>query len=835
MAADTPVMTQWRRLKSEAPDTDWLFFRLGDFYELFFDDAVAAAPILGVQLTSRDQKVPMCGVPFHALEEYLGRAVAAGFRVALAEQLEEPSSTARGLVARGIVRRVGPANYMPEDGQAPGPLAAVRMAADGFGWALLWMAEGRAAAWEYHGRDFAAVLEQAWRGHRPAEAVASRELPLALPARVHPHLFAGAAARQQLADRWGVPSLARWGLDQEPLAAEALLGAIRYAEVAEGRTLVHVTEIEAGRPAGLMRADPRAMAQLGIVARTPAEPSLWTWLNLTATPMGERLLRQWLHQPLRDPVRLRARQEGVGRWLEAGPLRREARLRLGRVGDLDRRLTRIALELASPRDLVRLARGLEAVASVRDVGSPADPPGPPEATAALRVVGAALAQLDPDAPASWDAGGLLRPGADAALDRLRALAHDQRAALLALEATLQAETGIRGLKIRHHRALGYFADVPAAQVARVPSDWRRRQSLAAAERFTLPRLEDLAAAIQTATAEWMAQEEAVARAIMAAVQAEMPSLQQWARWVAELDALAALAEGADRRQLSRPVIGPAIHLVGLRHPVVADEVASYVPSDLDLDPPAKAAIITGPNMAGKSTFMRAVAQNAWLAQIGSWVAASAWAAPLFDGIHPRIGAEDDLAHGRSTFLVEMEETAQILHQAGPHSLVILDELGRGTATFDGMAIAWAVVEQLVGDDPAQAPWLLFATHYHELTQLGGPRVVNLAVDAIQREGQLVWLHEVRPGQASQSFGVAVAALAGVPRPVLRRADRLLRQWDRHGRPAPLAAEQVDWLSPDPETALWLGELDRVQLDALTPLEALQLLAEWQRRRAGGRS
>ncbi len=833
MPADTPVIAQWRQLKQEASDADWLFFRLGDFYELFFDDAVAAASVLGVQLTSRDQKVPMCGVPFHAVEDYLGRAVEAGFRVALAEQLEDPGAS-RGLVARGIVRRVGPGNYLPEDGQAPGPLAAVRMAADGFGLALLWLAEGRAAAWEYHGRDFAAALQQAWMSQRPAEALASRELPLGLGARIDGRAFLGTAARQQLADRWGVPSLARWGLDEQPLAAEALLAAIRYAEAAEGRALVHLTHIAAGRPEGLMRADARAMAQLGIVGRTPDEPSLWTWLNMTATPMGERLLRQWLHQPLIHPLRLASRQDGVAHWLEAGPLRRDARLRLARVGDLERRLTRIALELATPRDLVRLAQGLSALSSLAALGGPEDPPAPPDPDGALSRLSAALSQLDPEAPAAWDTGHLIRPGADARLDALRTLAQDQRAALIALEGALQAETGIRGLKVRHHRALGYFAEVPTAQAPRVPSDWRRRQSLAAAERFTLPRLEDLAAAIQSSTAEWMAEEERAAKGILAEVKAELVLLQQWARWVAEVDALASLAECADRRQLSRPAIGPTIQIAGVRHPVVAEQVESYVPSDLHLAAPAKAALITGPNMAGKSTYMRAVAQNAWLAQIGSWVAASAWAAPLFDGIYPRIGAEDDLARGRSTFLVEMEETAQILSQAGPDSLVILDELGRGTATFDGMAIAWAVVEQLVGDDAARAPWVLFATHYHELTQLGGERVVNLAVDAVQREGQLVWLHEVHPGQASQSFGVAVAALAGVPRPVLRRAERLLRQWDREGRPAPLGAEQVDWLAPDPEVELWLAELDRVQVDTLTPLEALQLLAEWQRRRAGAR-
>ena len=834
MPADTPVMAQWRWLKAESQDTDWLFFRLGDFYELFFQDAEAAAPILGVQLTSRDQKVPMCGVPHHAVDDYLGRAVAAGFRVAVAEQLEDPAVT-RGLVARGIVRRVGPGNYLPEDGRTPGPLAAVRLAADGFGLGLAWLSEGRLSAWEYHGRDHLAVLVEEWQRVRPAEALANRDLPAGLAARVDARRFTGPKAAEQLADRWGVQSLARWGLEDVPLAVDALWAVVQYAEAAEGRPLPHLATIQAGRPHGLMRVDSRALGQLGIESRAPDTASLATWVNLAVTPMGQRLLGEWVRRPLSDPSRLARRQDAVGLWLDAVAGRRTVRSGLGRVGDLERRLARVALDLATPRDLVRLREGLVALAEVVADAAWAKPTPPADPSDALRTVAAALQPLDPEAGAAWDAGGLIQPGGDAALDLLRDLAHDRRAALIALEKALQEETGIRALKIRMHRALGYFVEVPADRVDRVPTTWRRRQSLASAERFALPPLEDLAAAIHSATGDWIAAEEARARQVLETVRAHLAVLQAWAQWAARLDSLTALAELAERHGLVRPAVGEAINLVGVRHPLVADQVASYVASDLTLAAPAKAAIITGPNMAGKSTFMRAVAQNAWLAQIGSFVAAAQWTAPLFDGIQPRIGAEDDLTHGRSTFLVEMEETAQILHQAGPSTLVILDELGRGTATFDGMAIAWAVMEHLVGDDASTAPWVLLATHYHELTQLGGARVVNLAVDAVQREGQLVWLHEVRPGRASQSFGVAVAALAGLPRTVLRRAERLLRQWDRTGRPAPAASlEQVDWFSPDPEVEGWLAELDRVRVEALTPLDALQLLAEWQRRRAGGR-
>jgi DNA mismatch repair protein MutS len=826
-------MAQWRRLKAQAADADWLMFRLGDFYELFFEDAEAAAPVLGLQLTSRDQKTPMCGVPQHALDEYLGRAVRAGFRVAVAEQLQDPATT-RGLVDRGIVRTVGASNYLPEDGAGAGPLAALALRRDGFGLGLVWVGEGRLAAMAHRGAGWERVLAREWERFSPAEAVANRAPPPGIVARVEADRWFGAAdAAARLRERLGVPSLARFGIQDDPLAADALWAALRRAEAAEGRRLSHLTRIEAMSPSGLMRVDPRTVRQLDIVAPEgpqAAGSDLWSWINLTATPMGERLLLSWVRAPLADGQAIAERRAAVGRWRDHDGERREVRALLRRVGDIERRVARVGLALATPRDLVRLGAGLDqapSLAALTRAVDGADAVDEPGEVAAVREV---LSQIAPDAPAAWDTGGLIRPGTDPDLDQARDLAHDRRAALLGLESALREETGIRALKVRSHRVLGYFVEVPAAHASRVPAGWRRRQTLANAERFTLDRLQDLAAAIDAASSEWLERERQAAESVLALVRDALRALEGWAGAVARLDAVVALAEAAARHRLTAPSVGAAVHVRGVRHPVVAERVPSYVASDLDLSAPAKAAVITGPNMAGKSTFMRAVAQNAWLAQIGSFVAADRWEAPLFDGIFTRIGAEDDVAHGRSTFLVEMEDVAAVLEQATGSSLVVLDELGRGTATFDGMAIAWAVLEQLAGDRRAGAPWTLFATHYHELTQLEGPTVVNLAVDAVQREGRLVWLHEVHPGRASRSFGVAVAAMAGLPRSVLRRAERLLAQWERSGRPAPPAPEQLDWLDPDPRAAEWLSELDRLNVDALTPLEALGLLAEWQRRR-----
>jgi len=847
MPADTPVLAQWRRLKAEARDADWLFFRLGDFYELFFDDALAAAPVLGVQLTSRDRETPMCGVPFHALDEYLGRAVLAGFRVAIAEQLEDPAAT-RGLVARGIVRTVGPGTYVPEDGALAGPLAAVYRRRDAFGLAVVWVAEGRVVVFEHRGPDADRMLAREWERHRPAEVIANVPLGQDLPCRVQPERFAARDAARQLAERLGVESLARWGLGDQPLAATALLAAWQYAEAAEGRPLSHLLHIQLARPEGRMYVDRRTLKQLGIVVESTDGRDLWHLLNHCQTPMGERLLAALIRHPLADAERLERRWAAVAQWQTQEGTRRQVRGLLGQVGDVERRLARVAMELATPRDLVRLGAALDVAAALQplvaepdaaalwDDAAPAidaagaDPPW----VQVLPEVATWLWRLDPEAGSAWDQGGLIRPEMDADLDRARQGAHDQRAALIALEARLRTETGIRGLRIRSHKTLGYLAEVPAGQVERVPAEWRRRQSTANAERFTLPALEDLATAIALASSTWVAQEEALAREVLAVVRARVAPLQVWAHRLAELDVATTLAEAAVRYQWTRPTVGAELVVDGVRHPVVALHVDSYVASDLRLASPGKAAIITGPNMAGKSTFMRAIAQNAWLAQMGSFVAAQRWQAPIFDGIYPRIGAEDDLAHGRSTFLVEMEEVAQIVQQATGASLVILDELGRGTATFDGMAIAWAVLEHLVGSDPDRSPWALIATHYHELTQLESDRVINLAVDAVQRQGQLVWLHEVHPGRASESFGVAVAALAGVPRSILRRAERLLAQWEKTGRPAPPPpAEQMDWLGPDPVTEGWLRELDRLNLDQMTPLEALSVLTDWQRRRSGG--
>jgi DNA mismatch repair protein MutS len=564
---------------------------------------------------------------------------------------------------------------------------------------------------------------------------------------------------------------------------------------------------------------------------------LLDWLDQTVTPMGARRLRQWVEAPLRDAETIRRRQKAVAAWLAAPGERRALRAALARVGDVERRVARLALGLGQPRDLARLGAALgraeELAAAVDRLGPEAAPPVPrPDLTALAR----RLAQIRPDAGGDWDGGHLLVDGAHAEADRLRQLVEDRRGALAALEQRLRDETGVRHLKVGFHRTLGYYVEVPRSQRERVPDGWRLKQSLATADRWRVEALEELAQAIAGAQAEWLALEEQLARAVLAEVVQAASLLADWAEWLAWLDVVAALAEVAELRRLVPPDIGgDEWEIVDVRHPLVELAVPSYVPSSLTWTPETKTALITGPNMAGKSTFMRAVAVNAWLAHIGSFVAASRWRSPLLDGILTRIGADDDLVRGQSTFMVEMADMADILRRAGQHSLVVLDELGRGTSTFDGMAIAWAVVEHLArGREPDRRPWTLFATHYQELTQLaeqGG--ILLLAVDATEVDGTLVFLHEVRPGRASRSFGIAVAARAGLPRSVILRADRLLREWERTGRPAPPPDQvQVRWWEPDPLLQSLADDLRRLDVNGLTPLDALAWVADWQRRIRG---
>lgn len=826
----TPLMGQWERLKAQVPET-WLFFRLGDFYELFGSDAEEAWAVLNVQLTSRDGQVPMCGVPHHALELYLDRAVRAGHSVAIAEQLQDPKD-AKGLVERGIVRIVTPGTYVPDAGDTEGAVAALYRLSDGFGLAAVWVAEGRAIATQYRGRDTEDCLRREWARLAPVEcivpdAASADGLGLGRAPEIRPDLFYGRQARRLLLDRLRLDSLRGVGLDDAPWAQAALLAALKYIDGTQSTEASHVTRIVGRPPGGGLHVEPRTLRQLAILDE--AHPNLYRYINQTVTPMGARLLRDWIARPLSDLTEITERLDAVAYWCGQGAAREGLRDCLKPIGDMDRRVARLAMGLGQPRDLLRLKTALgqrePMMALLAEAPASACPwaDWPP-----LDALAASLGWMAADAASTWDGAPLIAAGVFEELDQLRELAQNQRQSLIDLEQSLRQATGLRTLKVGVHRTLGYHVEVSRKDADKVPASWRRKQSMVNTERYSVEDLDLLASQIERADAEWHAMEEARAKQVLAAVTSQAEALNRWAESLATMDVLLALAEVAERRRWVRPVFIPdGFRVQGVRHPLVEQSVDSYVRSDLELVSPSRAAIITGPNMAGKSTFMRAIAQNAWLAQMGSFVAAEQWAMPVLDGIWVRIGADDDLTRGQSTFMVEMEEMAQILRAGTSRSLVILDELGRGTSTFDGMAIAWSVLEHL---GQAEGPWTLFATHYQELTNLEGPAIINLAVDAVETQGRLVLLHQVKPGKASRSFGIAVAAMAGLPRSIIARAERLQRQWERDGRPSPPAdQDQVNWLEPDPALVDLASELRRIDPTRMTPLDALNLITEWQRR------
>lgn len=826
----TPLMGQWERLKAQVPEA-WLFFRLGDFYELFGPDAEAAWSVLNVQLTSRDGQVPMCGVPHHALDLYLDRAVRSGHSVAIAEQLEDPKD-AKGLVDRGIVRLVTPGTYVPDDGETAGPVTALYRVTGGFGLAAVWLGEGRAVATEYRGRDADACLRREWDRLAPAECVvpdaeSTDALERIDAPTIRPDLFYGRQARRLLLDRLQIESLRGIGLDDMPWAQAALLAALKYIDGTQGSVARHVTRIVARPPGDGFHAESRTLRQLAIL--DASHPDLYRYLNQTVTPMGARLLRDWLVRPLADAALITERLDAVAYWCGEGARRQRLRDALKPIGDIDRRVARLTMGLGQPRDLLRLKAALQQRAPVLEIlaGTPASA-RPWREWPQLNALAERLNWMADEVPATWDGAPLIAAGTFSELDRLRELAQDQRRALLQLEQQLRQATDIRTLKVGVHRTLGYYVEVSRTHTDKVPASWRRKQSMVNTERYSVEDLDLLASDIERADADWHAMEAARAQDVLAAVTTHADALNGWAESLAIMDVILTWAEVAERRHWVRPAFSPeGFRVSGVRHALVEQSVDSYVRSDLQLETPARAAIITGPNMAGKSTFMRAIAQNAWLAQVGSFVAAEQWSMPLLDGIWVRIGADDDLTRGQSTFMVEMEEMAQILQASTARSLVILDELGRGTSTFDGMAIAWAVLEHL---GEMEGPWTLFATHYQELTNLEGPTIINLAVDAVETQGRLVLLHQVKPGKASRSFGIAVAAMAGLPRPVIARAERLQRQWEREGRPSPPPdQDQVNWFEPDPTWLDLLSELRRLDTTRITPMEALNLIAEWQRR------
>ncbi|MEO8485791.1 MAG: DNA mismatch repair protein MutS [Betaproteobacteria bacterium] len=847
-AAHTPMMQQYLRLKADHPDK-LVFYRMGDFYELFYEDARVAARALDITLTSRGQSagapIPMAGVPYHALEQHLARLVRTGGSAVIVEQFGDPA-TSKGPVERRVARIVTPGTLVDAtllDARSSCLLAACAITGKRAGIAWLDLAAGRLALIDVPATELVATLERI----EPAELLVPEgaELPAlrrAVPIRARPPWhFDGASGARSLAKHLGTQDLRAFGVDEAPVATGAAGALLDYAAATQQTALAHVATLTVERPGTHLALDAATRRNLEI-ARTlsgETQPTLLSLLDTCATAPGSRLLREWLLAPLRDAGAAAARHDAVGALVDDAGLRKRLREAFAHVTDVERVGSRVALAQVRPRELAALGATLAALPRLRELIAGCEASLLRDASQALVVDArwaALIASAIADDPSSHVRdGGVIADGYDGELDELRAIDRDCGTFLAELERRERERSGIASLKVEYNRVHGFYIEVTNAHVERIPADYRRRQTLKNAERYVTPELKAFEDKALSAQERALAREKHLYEALVATLGGATPALRRAAAALAMLDVVAALGERADALGMVRPTfsVETGIWIEGGRHPVVERQVEHYIPNDLTLAPERRLLVVTGPNMGGKSTYMRQTAVIALLAYCGSFVPAVAATLGPIDAIYTRIGAADDLAGGRSTFMVEMTEAAAILHRATPQSLVLVDEIGRGTSTYDGLALAWAIAHRLAETNRSLA---LFATHYFELTALAAeiPGCANVHFDAVEtpQEG-IVFLHAVAEGPASRSYGLAVAKLAGVPAETVRQARNYLARLDAFAR----AGEgQPDLFVPQPsssdEGAVRTRELvERLALldpDALSPREALEALYELKR-------
>ena len=866
-ATVTPAMRQYLDAKQQHRDAI-LLFRMGDFYEIFYEDALVAARTLEITLTSRSKDangggIPMCGVPYHAVDGYIARLVKRGFRVAICEQVEDPRK-AKGVVKREVVRVVSPgtltdSNYL--DAREPAFLMSVYAAAKGvIGVALLDLSTGEFSAAEYAGADGLQALADELAVLKPREILVASGENGAAAAAILPVVASGlpltpidgwafefGAARKALLDQLRAGGLEGFGLDGHPAATAAAGALVHHLRATQKVDLAHVRSIAYRQRADALLIDPTTLKHLEIIEGSEGgrAGSLLDELDRTVTSIGSRLLRSWLLRPLvaLEPIRdrLDAVEELAFRNTERGKFRDAIKA----VQDLERLVARAALGTAGPRDLVGLKHSLAVIPRLRTVLSELQAP----------LVRSLLAELDDlldvrgrieetliDEPGALARdGGFARDGVDAGLDELRGISRSGKQIIAEMEERERARTGIGSLKIRYNRVFGYYIEISKSHLHHVPADYLRKQTIAGGERYITPALKEYEEKILGADEKILERELEIFERLRLEVAAESPRIQATARALAALDALGALAEAAAVNNYIKPQIhdGDEMAVLDARHPVVERRTAgdAFVPNDVTLNAgTCQLVILTGPNMGGKSTYLRQTALLCVMAQAGSFVPAREAKIPLVDRIFARVGASDNIARGHSTFMVEMQETANILHTATSRSLVVLDEIGRGTATFDGLSIAWAVAEFLATNAKVR-PKTLFATHYHELTDLADatPGVVNFHVSAREWKDDIIFLRKIVPGRSDRSYGIQVARLAGLPDSVIERAREILRALERDeltrgGRPS------VSGTLSDPQQQLGLfhaappddGLRQRIaalDVDHMTPMEALALLAE----------
>lgn len=874
---ETPLLSQYREIKSRHTNAI-LFFRMGDFYEMFYDDAETAARVLNITLTSRGDGVPLAGVPVKAAAGYLRQFVSAGHRVAICEQIEDPR-LAKGIVRRAVVETVTPGAFLDEEwtpGSRNNWLVALAPQDERTGIAAVDLSTGE---FLLETTDTATLAEALGR-LAPAEVVLPRETDPPLDASVlrterEPWEFDAELAGEELCRRLGLASLDGLGLSAADQPAVGAAGALlRYAAELQPGGLPHLARPRVRRSDDLCWVDEMTRRNLELVEPLRGgakDVTLLETLDRTMTPMGARLLRQWIVSPLRTPERIAARLDAVAVLVEAGRLREELRTALQGVRDVERLAARAAAGRANPRELgalrdsfLRLPGVVEALRelSVRAIPGSLDP-----RSSVLLSQGAR--QFDPLAdlaleldrslverpPVTLADGDVIAPGCDPELDELRDLRDNGKQALAGIQQRERERTGIPSLKVGYNKVFGYFLEVTNANARSVPADYERRQTLTNAERYVTPELKDYEAKVLGAEERIAEREGALFAAVRDRVGGEIGRIQATAGLLAQLDVIASLAETAVREGYRRPVVnqGFGLTLTGSRHPVIERMMPreKFVPNDVHFDESARVLLVTGPNMAGKSTILRQIGLCVLLAQMGSFVPADEAKIGVVDRLFTRVGASDNLARGQSTFMVEMSETSAILHNATRQSLVLLDEIGRGTSTYDGVAIAWAVTEHLHDRVGCRT---MFATHYHELMQLPErlAHARNLNVAVRETGNGIVFLHRLEPGGTDRSYGIHVAELAGLPQEVVARANEVLGTLetghrvvpgDPPARPDPEQPNLFDSPSspprrPDPRERKGVEIADRLKRldpDRMTPIDALAELARLREEAASGES
>ena len=862
-------MRQYLDAKRAHPDAI-VFFRMGDFYEMFYEDALTAARILELTLTSRSKDaggspIPMCGLPHHAAEGYLTRLVKRGFRVALCEQVEDARQVkSKKLLRREVVRIVSPgtlttAGYL--DAKEPTFLMALTRQDEGLGVALIDVSTGEFSAAEFSGSEGTQALADELALLRPREIVVAEgtapdglldradDPPTITP--VDQWAFGLDHATRVLCEQFRSASLEGFGLADRPLATMAAGGLLQYLRDTQKVVLEHVRAIAYRSLADHVLIDPSTFAHLEIVEGATGGPSgsLLREIDRTVTSMGGRRLRDWLQRPLHAIERIHDRLDAVEELAFRTTERAKLQDALKGVQDLERLIARVSLGRAGPRDLVGLKASLGVVPRIRGLLADLRAPLVRSLVSELDDVADVRDEIErslvDEPPATVREGGYIRDGCDNEIDELRSISRNAKQHIAEMEQAERARTGITSLKVRYNRVFGYYIEVSKSNLHAVPDDYLRKQTVASGERFITPALKEYEQKALGADEKMLDREAQLFESLRNAVASEAPRIQATARALASLDVLGAFADSAGTLNYTKPQIhdGDELTISEGRHPVVERHCTeSFVPNDTVLNGSSQQVVIlTGPNMGGKSTYLRQVALITLLAHVGSFVPARRAKIPIVDRLFARVGASDNIARGQSTFMLEMQETAKILHLATSRSLVILDEIGRGTATFDGLSIAWAVAES-IATNPDARPKTLFATHYHELTDLADsmPGVANYHVVAREWKDDIVFLRKVEPGRSDRSYGIQVARLAGLPARTVQRAKDILGglesdELSRGGRPS-FSGEPI---APADDDSVQLGlfrpglsqhtrlveRLQSIDLDRLTPLEALTLLAE----------